>query len=193
MYLEKQLEILFGKDYEINKNEEFMTFFETLMLNDEENIQTTEAISYQNEEDIADWLKINHKNKIYSIVNDVSIGILIKFNDIKMLFTGDLYFEKKYINEKALMVDVLKVPHHGSYWNNCEIMKNFIANNYIISTDGKKYGHPDKNILANIITNNKQNKTMIFNYEIDSINILKNQEQKDKYNYEYIIGNELII
>lgn len=110
-----------------------------------------------------------------------------------MLFTGDLYFEKKYINEKALMVDVLKVPHHGSYWNNCEIMKNFIANNYIISTDGKKYGHPDKNILANIITNNKQNKTMIFNYEIDSINILKNQEQKDKYNYEYIIGNELII
>lgn len=63
MYLEKQLEILFGKDYEINKNEEFMTFFETLMLNDEENIQTTEAISYQNEEDIADWLKINHKIK----------------------------------------------------------------------------------------------------------------------------------
>lgn len=192
-YLEKQLEMLFGKDYEINKNEEFMTFFETLMLNDEENIQTTEPISYQNEEDIADWLKINHKNKIYSIVNDVSIGILIKFDDIKMLFTGDIYFEKKYINEKALIVDVLKVPHHGSYWNNCEIMKNFIANNYIISTDGKKYGHPDKNILANIITNNKQNKTMIFNYEIDSINILKNQEQKDKYNYEYIIGNELII
>lgn len=54
-----------------------------------------------------------------------------------MLFTGDLYFEKKYINEKALMVDVLKVPHHGSYWNNCEIMKNFIANNYIISTEEK--------------------------------------------------------
>lgn len=192
-YLEKQLEILFGKDYEINKNEEFITFFEALMLNDEENIQTTETISYQNEKDIADWLKIKHKNKIYSIVNDVSIGILIKFNGIKMLFTGDLYFEKKLRNEKTLIVDVLKVPHHGSYWNNCEIMKNIIADNYIISTDGKKYGHPDKNILANIIINNKQNKTLIFNYEIDDINILKNQEQKDKYNYEYIIGNELII
>lgn len=192
-YLEKQLEILFGKDYEINKNEEFITFFEALMLNDEENIQTIETISYQNEKDIADWLKIKHKNKIYSIVNDVSIGILIKFNGIKMLFTGDLYFEKKLRNEKTLIVDVLKVPHHGSYWNNCEIMKNIIADNYIISTDGKKYGHPDKNILANIIINNKQNKTLIFNYEIDDINILKNQEQKDKYNYEYIIGNELII
>ena len=193
MYLEKQLEKLFGKDYKINKKEEFITFFEILMINDEENIQTTEDISYQKQEDIADWLKINHKNKIYSIVNDVSIGILIKFNSIKMLFTGDLYFEKKHLNEKVLRVDVLKLPHHGSYWNNCEIMKNFIANNYIISTDGKKYGHPDKNILANIIINNKQNKTLIFNYEIDRINILKNQVQKDKYNYKYIIDNKLII
>ena len=193
MYLEKQLEKLFGKDYKINKNEEFITFFETLMINDEENIQTTEDISYQKQEDIADWLKINHKNKIYSIVNDVSIGILIKFNSIKMLFTGDLYYKKKHLNEKVLRVDVLKLPHHGSYWNNCEIMKNFIANNYIISTDGKKYGHPDKNILANIIINNKQNKTLIFNYEIDRINILKNQVQKDKYNYKYIIDNKLII
>jgi len=182
-----------NKIYEINKNEEFITFFEALMLNDEENIQITEAISYENEKDIADWLKIEHKGKRYSIVNDVSISILIKFNDIKMLFTGDVYFEKKYTNEKKIMVDVLKVSHHGSYWNNCEIMKNIIADNYIISTNGKKYGHPDKNILANIIINNKQNKKLIFNYEIDDINILKNQEQKDKYNYEYIIGDELII
>ena len=181
MYLEEQLESLFGKDYQINKNEEFITFFETLMLNEEENIQTTESISSKNEKDISDWLKIGHKNKKYSIVNDVSIGILIKFNGIKMLFTGDLYFEKMNISEQLLRVDVLKVPHHGSYWNNCEIMKNVIANNYIISTDGKKYGHPDKNILANIIINNKREKNLIFNYEIDSLEILKNEKQKEKY------------
>lgn len=192
-YLEKQLESLFGKDYQINKNEEFITFFETLMLNEEENIQTTEAIFSENEKDISDWLKIGHKNKKYSIVNDVSIGILIKFNGIKMLFTGDSYFEKMNISEQLLRVDVLKVPHHGSYWNNCEIMKNVIANNYIISTDGKKYGHPDKNILANIIINNKREKNLIFNYEINSLEILKNEKQKEKYNYQYIVGNELII
>lgn len=192
-YLEKQLEILFGKDYEINKSEEFMTFLETLLLNDEECIQTTETISGQIEKDIIDWLKINHKKNTYSIVNDVSIGILIKFNDKKMIFTGDLYFEKKDNNGRILMVDVLKVPHHGSYWNNCEIMENVIANNYIISTDGKKYGHPDKNILANIIINNKQKKKIIFNYDINNMQILKEQEQKNKYNYECVISNELII
>ena len=91
------------------------------------------------------------------------------------------------------MVDVLKVPHHGSYWNNCEIMENVIANNYIISTDGKRYGHPDKNILANIIINNKQKKKIIFNYDINNMQILKEQEQKNKYNYECVISNELII
>lgn len=192
-YLEKQLEILFGKDYEINKSEEFMTFLETLLLNDEECIQTTETISGQIEKDIIDWLKINHKKHTYSIVNDVSIGILIKFNDKKMIFTGDLYFEKKDNKGRILMVDVLKVPHHGSYWNNCEIMENIIANNYIISTDGKKYGHPDKNILANIIINNKQKKKIIFNYDINNMQILKEQEQKNKYNYECVISNELII
>lgn len=192
-YLEKQLEILFGKDYEINKSEEFMSFLETLLLNDEECIQTTETISGQIEKDIIDWLKINHKKHTYSIVNDVSIGILIKFNDKKMIFTGDLYFEKKDNKGRILMVDVLKVPHHGSYWNNCEIMENIIANNYIISTDGKKYGHPDKNILANIIINNKQKKKIIFNYDINNMQILKEQEQKNKYNYECVISNELII
>ena len=192
-YLEEQLEILFGKDYEINKSEEFIDFFETLMLNDEEYVQTTETISGQIEKDIIDWLKIVHKKHTYSIVNDVSIGILIKFNGIKMVFTGDLYFEKKHDNEKILMVDVLKVPHHGSYWNNCEIMENIIANNYIISTDGKKYGHPDKSILANIIINNKQKKKLIFNYDIDTIQLLKEKKQKNKYNYEFVISNELII
>lgn len=192
-YLEEQLERLFGRDYEINKSEEFMTFFETLMLNDEENIQTTETISGQIEKDIIDWLKIKHKKHKYSIVNNVSIGILIKINNKKMIFTGDLYFEKKHNNEKILSVDILKVPHHGSYWNNCEIMENVVANNYIISTDGKKYGHPDKNVLANIIINNKQNKKLIFNYDIDNIQMLKEQEQKNKYNYEIIISNKIII
>lgn len=192
-YLEKQLEVLFGKDYEINKSEKFIDFFETLMLNNEECIETTETISDQIDEDIIDWLKLNHKKRIYSIVNDVSIGILIKFNDIKMVFTGDLYFEKKHNIEKILKVDILKIPHHGSYWNNREIMENIIASNYIISTDGKKYGHPDKSILADIIINNKNNKKLIFNYDIDNIQILKEEEQKNKYNYESIISNELII
>lgn len=192
-YLEKQLEVLFGKDYEINKSEKFIDFFETLMLNNEECIETTETISDQIDRDIINWLKLNHKKRIYSIVNDVSIGILIKFNDIKMVFTGDLYFEKKHNIEKILKVDILKIPHHGSYWNNREIMENIIASNYIISTDGKKYGHPDKSILADIIINNKNNKKLIFNYDIDNIRILKEEEEKNKYNYECIISNELII
>ena len=167
--------------------------FFTNNLNNEECIETTETISDQIDKDIIDWLKLNHKKRIYSIVNDVSIGILIKFNDIKMVFTGDLYFEKKHNIEKILKVDILKIPHHGSYWNNREIMENIIASNYIISTDGKKYGHPDKSILADIIINNKNNKKLIFNYDIDNIQILKEEEQKNKYNYESIISNELII
>ena len=68
-----------------------------------------------------------------------------------------------------------------------------IAENYIISTNGKKYGHPDKNILANIIINNKEKKKMIFNYEIEELKILKEQVLQSKYNYEYIISNEVII
>jgi len=133
------------------------------------------------ENDFEDEFKFTKNNTFKQLIYE---EVMAKIDGEKII---------KYTNEKKIMVDVLKVSHHGSYWNNCEIMKNIIADNYIISTNGKKYGHPDKNILANIIINNKQNKKLIFNYEIDDINILKNQEQKDKYNYEYIIGDELII
>ena len=36
-------------------------------------------------------------------------------------------------------------------------------------------------------------KKLIFNYDIDNIRILKEEEEKNKYNYECIISNELII
>lgn len=192
-FLEKELEILFGKDYVINNDEMFLKFFETLMYNKEEFVQNNEFVSSKNENDIVEWLRIDHKKELYSIVNDVSIAILIKFKDKKMIFSGDLYFKKSNTDEKLYKVDVLKVPHHGSYWNNCKIMENIIAENYIISTNGKKYGHPDKNILANIIINNKEKKKMIFNYEIEELKILKEQVLQSKYNYEYIISNEVII
>lgn len=67
-------------------------------------------------------------------INGNSVTFRIKYNDFKMLFTGDLneFSEEALIkhlkendNEHLLNCDILKVPHHGSKNN----LKEFIVSN----------------------------------------------------------------
>ena len=55
-------------------------------------------------------------------------------------------------------------------------------------TNSERFGHPDLEVLATIICSDSIFKTIIFNYPIDKARFLENQEWKEKYNYEIVIG-----
>lgn len=86
-------------------------------------------------------------SKDYKTDNEDSVMTYINYGNLKVLLTGDV--EKGA--EKAAKkynVDVLQVPHHGSkYSSSDEFIKKYDPEKIVISTDGKSYGHPTKEMF----------------------------------------------
>ena len=108
------------------------------------------------------------------VINLSSISILIDYKGKKLLFLGDsapsIIVETLgnlgYSSTNKLVLDILKVSHHGSKHNTSpELLEIIKCRKFIISTDGKKFGHPDKECLARIISS-QDNPELIFNYDL---------------------------
>lgn len=143
-------------------------------------------------------------NEDTSVVNGSSIAFVLEVYDKKFLFLGDAIVKNRekckiiqnLIDEygENLEFELIKLPHHGS---NCNITKDFInltsAKEYIISTNSLRYGHPDLDVIANLIIK-KHEKKLIFNYKIKQAILVDHEEWKNKYKYEVVVGtgNQII-
>lgn len=119
-----------------------------------------------------------------SITNRSSIVMLIKYRELSLLFPGD-YPLRSMADELPECIDVVKLPHHGS---GKSIDKNFIKNKevsyYLLSTDGKKYNHPSKTIIGNILLNSRIKAQIIKNYNInglETIGVLEKEDEKKQH------------
>lgn len=111
--------------------------------------------------------------------NGSSIAFILNHNEKKFVFLGDSHpnvvvdelKRLKFTETDPLIAEFIKVSHHGSAGNTSpEIIKLIKTDNYILSTDGQQHGHPDKVLIARIISENP--KAIIgFNYPdlIDTI------------------------
>lgn len=123
-----------------------------------------------------------------SIENDVfnssSIAFLLKLIDCSILLLGDSRPEivieslKKLgkTNKNKLVVDYVKVSHHGSINNtSCELLDLIDCDNYIISTNGgnSTHMHPDREVIARLIHHPNRDysklRTIYFNYPLSEI------------------------
>lgn len=97
-----------------------------------------------------------------------------------MLFPGDSPIQL-FENELPKILDVIKLPHHGSAKNiSLEFIKNTKVKYYLLSTDGKRYiDHPGKAVIANIIKNTGNNTELIKNYEIKFLKGLGKLDAED--------------
>lgn len=133
-----------------------------------------------------------------SINNRTSISLIIEVGDKKIAFLGDsspLDLESsidKYLcdYDKKIVFDLVKIPHHGSKYNWSNLLtQKFTSKNYIIATNGDKYGHPDIETFFKIISASNSNVKIYMNYKPKWLNLLKNQEVLEKYKYEVIYEN----
>ena len=118
-----------------------------------------------------------------SLTNTSSLSVLIEYQGKKMLFLGDslpsdivsTLNKFGYSNKNRLQLDIVKVSHHGSKHNTSnELLEIISCDKFLISTDGRRHGHPDKETLARIIYS--QNcPELIFNYDIYN-NIFSKEE-----------------
>lgn len=131
--------------------------------------------------------------------NGSSISFVIETNNKKFLFLGDSLpslivknLRKHYPGKGKIFFDLIKVSHHGSKNNTSpELLATVESSNYIFSTNGKTFGHPDHETVARIICSESSiRKKLFFNYHLDSLEIFEDESLMQEWNYEIIQPKE---
>ncbi len=132
------------------------------------------------------------------IYNASSIAFLLLCRDVSILFLADsrpevIYhrlIELGYSIEKPLVVDYVKVSHHGSLNNTSQELLSLIkCNNYIISTNGGTADHklPSRETIAKLVYNSNRSEDELkiyFNYSVESLikrngNFINDKDQEN--------------
>jgi len=86
-----------------------------------------------------------------SAANDASVVLLVESHGVRMLLTGDIEpggQQRLVAALPGLDVDVLKVPHHGSSYQDTDWLRSLDAEIAVVTVgDGNDYGHPDPWLL----------------------------------------------
>lgn len=137
---------------------------------------------------IADLISKDKFVKDTSVPNGSSIAFIIKAEGKSILLLGDSFAstvseklqDLGYSDQSPLIADLVKISHHGSQKNtSMELLSQIRSDNFVISTDGSIFGHPDKRAVARILKSNEKN-DIYFNYESVMKGILLPEEEEFK-------------
>jgi beta-lactamase superfamily II metal-dependent hydrolase len=123
--------------------------------------------------------------------NGSSIAFILQVQNKKLLFLADAHPDlivhslNEYQHEGTIIFDLIKVSHHGSFGNiSRELLNKIDSDRYLISTNGQKNGHPDKETIAHIITKKADfHRKLHFNYATVNSKYFDREDWKKKYNY----------
>jgi competence protein ComEC len=87
-----------------------------------------------------------------STANEASVVLLAEVRGVRLLLTGDVEPEGQAVLARllpGLRVDVLKVPHHGSRYQDLDFLRSLHARVALVSVGADNdYGHPSPETLA---------------------------------------------
>ena len=147
-------------------------------------------------EDLA-WLA-DEKNRPFkedtAAPNGSSIAVLAEFSGKRVLLGADAHpslleqaiktLLKAPGIAKKLRLDAFKVSHHGSQNNlSPALLKLIDCRNYLVSTNGSAFGHPDRVAIARIIQNGRPQPHLWFNYRSKHNEVWAKPALQTKYRY----------
>lgn len=129
-----------------------------------------------------------------SKTNAESIVMLLNCHDKLILLSGDSTPDilqsvlNEHIKEKgSIKFDMVKLPHHGSYKNvTKKVLSLFKCSQYIVSTNGEYYYHPDKKALLKILKwGNKDTDNYSFHFNYPSLieRLRFTEDEKKSYHF----------
>jgi hypothetical protein len=109
-----------------------------------------------------------------SEANGSSIAFIADYEGKRCLFAGDAHPTVLESSVRQLLaqqgecrlhLDAFKIPHHGSKNNISPALLGLLAcRNYLVSTDGNYFDHPDSETVARIIVHGGDRPVLHFNY-----------------------------
>jgi hypothetical protein len=129
-----------------------------------------------------------------SSANGSSIAFLAEYGGRSCLFTGDCFpavLSASLVRLRLergvdrLVVDAVKLPHHGSRRNvSAELVRSVTAGAYLFSTDGSVFGHPDPEAVARVIRFGGPAPQLVFNYRSAQNRVWDEPHLKQRYGYQ---------
>lgn len=123
--------------------------------------------------------------------NGSSIAFLAQFEGKSCLLAADAFpgvLAKSItsrLGKTRLEVDAFKLAHHGSKANSSpELLKLVQASKYLISTNGASSHHPDRETIARILANKKNDVELWFNYDQGQSTIWNDNGLMRQWGYE---------
>lgn len=119
--------------------------------------------------------------------NEASVAFELEcWDGVKVLMLGDANYQD-YMEglklfhpdmEERIEYNIVKLSHHGSKNNfHQDFLKRIHTPYYIVSTNGVKFKHPDKEVLAQIICNTDS--AILFNYKKRMQELIQEQDRLD--------------
>jgi beta-lactamase superfamily II metal-dependent hydrolase len=131
--------------------------------------------------------------------NGSSIAFIAEWQGKRVLMGGDahpglLAASLAPLAESAggrLPIDLLKLPHHGSRGNvTREVIDLLDCDDFLISTDGKRHGHPDPQAIARLLKfSPARTCTLRFNYRTSRTEPWDDAKLKAQHDYTTEYGD----
>ena len=131
--------------------------------------------------------------------NGSSIAVLAEYQGKSILLGADAYAPvlaasiRKLLKQRGgerLKLDAFKIPHHGSKNNlNIELLNLLDCSQYLISTNGDRFKHPDREAIGRVIKYGKSGGNppkLYFNFRTEWNNVWEQKPLQDKYGYQAI-------
>lgn len=160
--LAKEIEVAIEKGIDVTKESEALEILkqeEKLTFSKDDYIWLGNTIQFGE----ATVTMIAPKSAEYSDINDYSIVLMVEFDGVKLLLTGDAGKESEEEmlqfaaeNNFELDCDILKVGHHGSRTASTEEFISAVAPEYaiIMVEEDNSYGLPDEDVIERLENHN---------------------------------------
>jgi len=180
----------YGVNFNSGNSQLYDDAFEMLLSWEKEKAKVAPTQISATKEKLEELLK-RPFNEDDTATNGSSIAFVLQVQNKKLLFLGDshpcliVHSLNEYQNEGTIIFDLIKVAHHGSFGNiSRELLNKIDSKRYLISTNGQKHGHPDKETIAHIITRKADfHRKLYFNYITANSKYFDRKDWMEKYNY----------
>jgi beta-lactamase superfamily II metal-dependent hydrolase len=135
--------------------------------------QVGERLDAMSDEEIESFAE--QKGADRSEANGSSIAFILEHDGKRALLGADAHPStlvaslKRFARmkgENRVRLDLCKLPHHGSRGNvTRDLIEAIESANYLVSTDGRTFGHPDDAALARIFQSSARPPRIYFNYD----------------------------
>jgi beta-lactamase superfamily II metal-dependent hydrolase len=104
--------------------------------------------------------------------NGSSIAFLAEYDGKRVLLAADAHagrigdsLDRLSSDNAPLKLSAYKLSHHGSAKSNSsEVLRRVSCKQYLVSTDGSYFGHPDAEAMARVLYHGGKAPTLVFNY-----------------------------